>query len=171
MFPPAIIFINGNIDGYGSSYGDIDTIGKATLQSQLYLNEIMTGTEFDSRVVSNPNYPTIVHMLQYRILVIRPDFMDTNRELADVVLALNNGMVIVEKNNCGPPGLTLALANINIYQLLRYNSSQYVAIIPSVQSSGSSLGGIFAILSRDTSGVNVANEDRESNNTDFINRR
>lgn len=174
MFPPAIIYINGNTDGYGNVYGDLDGYGKATLESQLYIHETMTGDEFDARVSSDPNYPQIVHLMGYRILVIRADLRNyTNREFADVVLFVKQGMASIEKNNYGIPGICIAISRINIYDLLRYNNSQYVAKLPQTYNypARPSLGGIFAIQSRDTSGVHDVNPDNEYNNTEFINRK
>jgi len=170
---PAIIFVNGNIDGYGETHGDLDSSGKATLENQLYIHESMTGEEFDARVIVDPNYPAIVHLMGYRILVIRSDFRDyTNREFADVVLFVKHGMASVEKNNFGPPGLTVSLQRIEIHQLLRYNRSEYVVNLPApnIYPYPSTLGGIFAIQSADTSGVYTINPDNEYNNEDFINR-
>ncbi len=174
MFPPAIIFVNGNTDGYGHTYGDLDSVGKATLESQLYIDETMTGEEFDARVIVDPNYPTIVHLWKQRILVIRPDFRDyTNRELADVVIFVKQGLATIEKNNFGPPGLSLPLQRLEIHQLLRYNRSEYVVNLPapSVYPFPRPLGGIFALQSADTSGVHEPNIDNEYNNEDFINRK
>lgn len=173
MFPPAIIFINGNIDGYGSSLGDLDQIGKLTLESQLFIDETITGQEFDLRVQNDPNYPFLIHSFNYRILVIRSDFSEnTSREYADVILFVKNGLASVIKNNYGEPGLTIQISNINIYDLLRYNKSSYVAIIPeSYTTTSSSIGGIFAIQKSDTSGVYESNPDNEINNYDFIHRK
>ena len=82
----------------------------------------MTDIEFDARVVADPNYPTIVHLQNKRILVIRNTFHDlTNRNLADVVMFVKAGLCSIEKNNYGPPGLTLAVEGLYIHELLRYN--------------------------------------------------
>ena len=110
--PPAIIFINNDIDGYITS----------TLENQLFIFETMTGDEFDSRVNNNPNYPTIIRNMGYRILVIRDDFMDyNNRTLADIAMFISHGMCSVLENNFGPPGLTLEIQHVYIHKLLRYN--------------------------------------------------
>lgn len=173
MFPPAIVFVNGNTDGYGSSYGDLDSYGKELLRSQLDIDEVMIGSEFDSRVLADPNYPTIIHAMNMRILVIRADFREyTNRELADVAIFVKQGLAYVEKNNFGPPELTLSMDRLDIHQLLRYNNSQYTINIPLSSSySGSGYGGIVADELLDPSGVHSANTDNEYNNPDFINRR
>ena len=161
--PSAVIFLNS----------DISDLTKSTLVSQLRINESMTDTEFDARVVADPNYPAIVELQGLRILVIRQSFHDlTNRDHADLVLFFSHGMVTILKNNYGPPGLTLAIDRLNIYELLRYNKSPHVMILPADPSRHSSaLGGIFAIESSDVSGVNDPNPDNESNNQDFINRK
>jgi len=56
MFPPAIVLVNGNTDGYEDPYGNLDSYTKQLLVSQLELNETMTSTEFDARVIVDPNY-------------------------------------------------------------------------------------------------------------------
>lgn len=181
--PPAIIFINADavdgyvIDGYSAIYdGYIYTpngITRTRLMEQLYINEYMTGAEFDSRVQAVPNYPDMVHLQGLRILVARDDFRDyTNRRLADVVLFYSHGMVNVEKNNFGPPGLALPIDRISIYTLLRDVGSKYVVILPiSATKPPKSLGGIVVSQLTDSSGVHDPNPDNESNNLDFINRK
>jgi hypothetical protein len=167
--PTAIIFINA----------DINAGIQSTLKSQLHLNDIMSDKEFDARVQADPNYPQNVHLQGLRILVIRQNFQDvTNRNLADVVLFVKQGQATVEKNNFGPPGLTLAISRINIYELLRYNNSQYVVTIPPPpppQPAPTSLtygiGGIVVDELVDSSGVHLPNPDNEYNNPDFINRK
>jgi hypothetical protein len=172
MYPPAIIIVNGNIDGYDYAYGDLDEIGKQTLISQLFINSDITEDEFNNRIIADPNYPTLVHNFNYRILVISPDINSCGTiQYADVVAFVKYGMLHVQKNNCGPPGLTLPLNHLDIHQLLRYNNSEYVLILPdSVQENTSELGGIVVLQGADSSGVYDANEDNETHNTDFINR-
>tara|TARA_R110000868_G_scaffold67046_5_gene199251 strand:- start:9904 stop:10419 length:516 start_codon:yes stop_codon:yes gene_type:complete len=168
--PSAIIFINSDIN---------DGI-KNKLISQLMITETMTGQEFDSRVVADPNYPQIIHANYLRILIIRDSFRDlTNRTLADIVMFFKQGIISIEKNNFGPPGLRYQIDRINIYDLLRYNNSSHVKILPATASQpcacvttcNCGLGGIFAIESRDTSGITCPNTDNLSHNTDFINRK
>ena len=121
MVPTAIIFINADLN---------DTATK-TLQSQLEINDTMSFSEFNARVQVDPNYPFNVHAQGLRILVILPTLHDmTNRTLADIVLFFNQGQVTVEKSNFGPPGLSLPIARLNIYELLRYNNSPGVVILP-----------------------------------------
>lgn len=163
QIPTAIIFINAEInDGV-----------KSTLTTQLYLDETMSFDEFNNRVVADLNYPAAVHLQGRRIMVVVPDFRDySNRTLADLVLFYNQGQVTVEKNNFGPPGLSLPIIKINIFELLRDVGSKYVTILPiTATKPPRSLGGIVVDQGADSSGVHDPNPDRESNNLDFINRK
>ena len=190
--PPAIIFINTDInDGV-----------KSTLQTQLYLNEIMSDAEFDARVVADPSYPLVVHANNLRIMVVRQNFRDyTNRTLADVVMFYNQGQITVEKNNFGPPKLSLPIQRLNIWALLRGADSSFVVILPRSSPCSRStcchcqkptdisnlgfpgncgclppnhgVGGIVGeeLSASDASGVHLPNCDNEYNNKDFINRK
>jgi hypothetical protein len=162
--PPAIIFINAEINS------DIQN----TLQQQLHIDEIMDGYEFDQRIIVQPDYPNIVHSFKYRILVIRKDFPDTtSHQYADLIIFVKLGQASIIKNNYGEPGLTLPISRINIYELLRYNKSEYVVILPDTSSPPKPYGlrGIVADQMCDASGVYLPNIDSESNNKDFINRK
>jgi hypothetical protein len=180
MLPPAIIFINSDAvdgyiwDGYTDGYipAPLNVRTRDTLISQLHINEYMTDTEFDNRILVDPNYPTIVHLQGLRILVARNFYNYTNRNLADVALFYSHGMVKVEKNNFGPPGLTLPIDKLNIYTLLRDVGSKYVVILPvTATKPPTSLHGIVVDQLADSSGVHDPNIDNESNNLDFINRK
>ncbi len=190
FLPPAIIFINSDTithypDGYIYSDGyyiDGEEVGpdgylndgtRLTLVTQLYLNEVMTFREFSNRVLVDPNYPAVVHLQGYRILVILTDFSDhTHRALADMVLFYNQGQVTVEKNNYGPPGLSLPMERINIFTVLRDVGSRSVTILPiTATTPPRSLGGIVVIQGADSSGVHDPNPDNIYNNPDFINRK
>lgn len=169
--PAAIIFING----------DFNTTTQIKLTSQLYIDEVITKIEFDARTSVDPNYKQNVILNSMRVLVILSSFQDLlNRELADIVLFFKQGLISVHYNKYGPPGLTFPIDRINMYELLRYVGSNQVVILPVTATKpprtcghgcGCCLGGILAIESADTSGVHCPNPDRESNNTDFINRK
>jgi len=175
MFPPAIVLVNGNTDGYEDPYGDLDSYTKQLLVSQLELNETMTSTEFDARVIVDPNYPTLVHLMNLRILVIKSNFHDyVNRQYMDVVLFVKGGLASIMLNNYGPPALTLPLDRINIYELLRYNNSPNTINLPTTPNypfPRHGLGGIVADEMRDISGVHAPNPDNEFNNEAFIHRK
>ena len=116
--PPAIFFVNGDItypQAPPPNPPDLDVfIGSipsnpssyiasaselTTLQTQLFIDDIMSKNEFDARVDADPNYPVIVRLRGLRILVILPSFQDgKNKHHADVVIFLKTGMVYVESN-------------------------------------------------------------------------
>jgi len=111
-FPPAIIFINS----------DLTNQVKFVLKSQLFIHEEMTGEEFDGYVTMDASYPQTIRAQGKRILVIRSDFRDyTNRTLADIAIFCKNGQAVIEKNNFGPPQLSLKITHLYIHKLLRYN--------------------------------------------------
>jgi len=162
--PPAIIFINK----------EINDVTKNTLVTQLFINETITGDEFNSRVSLDPDYSTNIKLQNLRILVIQDSFLEmSNRNLADVVMFVKQGMASIEYQNFGPPSLTLPINKINIFELLRFNKSPYVPILPNdlIIQQQYGLGGIFAIETRDSSGVHAPNPDNERNNIDFIKRK
>lgn len=178
MLPPAIIFVNA----------DINNAIQNTLVTQLYIDEAMSFNEFNARVNVDPNYPTVIHLQYSRILVILPTFQDqTNRALADVVLFYNQGQVTVEKNNFGPPGLSLPLQRVNVWELLRAVRSQYVIILPGCESrrcwscefpfrcdkchTFSGIRTCTSCCGDCASTVHLPNCDNEYNNPDFINRK
>ena len=159
--PSAIIFINSDLT---------DSL-KQILAEQLNITETMTGTEFDARIVADPNYADVVYMQKIRILVVRDDY-NVNTQYADVVIFYKQGLATILKNNLGPPGLSLPVARLNLYALLRYNGSNQVVILPATSTTNSgALGGIFALEGVDQSGVHSVNPDNEANNTDFVNRK
>lgn len=112
--PPAIFFINGDItyppvppptpptfigENPAAPNSDASVSELTHLQIQLYINDTMTKAEFDARVAADPNYPTIIHLQGLRILVILPTFQDmVNRQYADVVMFLHQGMADIESN-------------------------------------------------------------------------
>lgn len=155
--PPAIFFVNGDISypttppifvgsvpGNPQSYAGFDTL--TNLQTQLFIDDIMTKQEFDARVVADPNYPTIVHLRGFRILVIVPSYNDgycdgyfhchnphiniPNIDLADVVMFFHQGQVDVEYNRFGPPMHSFNAQRLTMYELLRAAHSHSVATVP-----------------------------------------
>lgn len=106
--PSAIIFCNN----------DLTDQVKSVIQRQLFINDTMTGIEFDARVSVNPNYVEDIHSNGLRILVIRPFTELTNRELADIVIFCKAGLASILKNNFGPPGQTFPIDRFYLSQLL-----------------------------------------------------
>lgn len=142
MPPPAIIFINGDItyppsppifigDQPSNPQSDASVSELTNLQIQLFIDDTMTKAEFDNRVAVDPNYPTIVHLQNLRILVILPTFRDGyNRQYADVVIFLHQGLADVEKNHFGPPCQNYDIQRITLYSLLRAAHSPNVVTLP-----------------------------------------
>jgi hypothetical protein len=175
QLPPAIIFINS----------DLNDTSKATLRSQLYINQIITGKQFDDVIAVDPTFPDQIHLNGARVLVIRDELYPyPNYDLADVVVFLKQGLASIEKNKLGPPKLTLSLERLNIYALLRGAGSQYVVILPSLPCGPrfacgcyhhhcNGFRGIIGIewYANDTTGVHCPNPDNIYNNPDFLNRK
>ena len=116
--PSAIIFINS----------DINDLMKNTLITQLEINDYITFDEFNARVAADPNYTDVIHLNKIRVMVVLPTFQDyTNRTLADIVLFLKAGLATVEKNNFGPPKLSLPLQRLNIWNLIYGINHQGIA--------------------------------------------
>lgn len=132
LLPGVIIFMNDSITTavLNTFVGDIgiqpDNLipnpNSSTVQivaQQLQITEVISFTEFNTRVSVMPTYPTTVRLSGYRVLVILPDFQDTtNRNLADVVMFVKQGLASIEKCMFGPPGFTLDVQRLNIFNLL-----------------------------------------------------
>jgi hypothetical protein len=169
--PSAIIFINA----------DISAITLNNLKTQLEFNEVMSDAEFDLRVSVDPNYPVLVHLNNQRILVLRQTLQDfTNRQLADVVMFVKQGMVTVLQNNYGPPTLSLPVERLNIWNLLADIKNISCKTITCRKCHCGCECNCFKHLPIqlqqmlinpfDLSGVHDANCDNEYNNPDWINR-
>jgi hypothetical protein len=144
--PAAIFFINGDITYPKPSVpvfpGTDPKISElTTIQTQLYINDTMTKQEFDARIAADPNYPTIVHLQNLRILVIVPQYDDgytgghtymnvPNILFADVVLFLHQGLADVEFNRFGPPCQNYDIQRMTMYSILRAAGSSAVVTLP-----------------------------------------
>jgi len=112
QLPGAVIFVNN----------DLTDQVKGVLITQLYIDETITDIEFDSRVTNDPNYSDVVRNGHRRLLVIRATYHDyTNRTLADIAIFIKSGLAYVEKNNFGPPSLTLPVVTLHMETLLKFN--------------------------------------------------
>ena len=105
--PAAIIFINN----------DLLPQPREFIMNQLLIDEWMTGDTFDSRVAADPGYPDSIHQLHRRIMVERDFRNHSNRELADIVVFIKNGMASVEVNKFGPPRPSFPVLNLHWGQL------------------------------------------------------
>lgn len=100
--PGAIIMVNN----------DLSTTIQARLETQLHIDESITGQEFDLRFAADPMYPRSIRALRRRLLVIRDHQDTTNRTEMDIVMFVKSGMISVTKNCFGPPGQTYLLKNV-----------------------------------------------------------
>lgn len=126
MLPGAIIFVNNDLtDGV-----------MIPLIRQLYINESMTGSEFDLRVLEDPSYPQVIHNSGMRVLIIRDFSEGYNRSLADVAIFIKAGLASIEANKFGPPGQTYRVDKLTIYDLLRtYPISGTLPVPATVQNN------------------------------------
>lgn len=110
MHIPAIIMVNN----------DLTDQVKSVLMQQLFINEAISGAEFDARFSANPNYPLIIHQNHLRILVIR-SFRDmTNRSIMDVVIFIKDGLAYIEHNKIGPTGHALPIATLHAEKFFKH---------------------------------------------------
>lgn len=86
---------------------------KAHFVKQLGISEVLDGYTFDARIAADSSYPTKIKQLNLRLLVIRPFTQLENRDLADLVLFVKNGIATTLKNGYGPPVQGVAILNIH----------------------------------------------------------
>lgn len=109
--PAAIIFCNADLS---------DNV-LTTIQRQLFITDTMTGVEFDARIAVDPDYPDEIHGNGRRVLVIRSFLEHTNRQIADLVLFVKNGLASVEASKFGPPGITYPVDRMYLSQIFNTN--------------------------------------------------
>ena len=104
--PSGIVFVNNEIS---ASVQD-------KLVTQLFIDYILTGDEFDAIIATTPNYPATVKQFRKRLLVIRSYDQDNivnnipNRTLADILLYVANGLAnMLTSSGHGP---TFPVVNI-----------------------------------------------------------
>lgn len=100
--PSAIVFVNN----------DLTQLVQKRIENQLHITTTLSGEEFDRLISINPNYRDYVKQQNSRILVIRSFYDRTNRDLADIVIFVKEGMAAVECKKIGPPGKTLLLTSL-----------------------------------------------------------
>jgi hypothetical protein len=112
--------INGSISVPGALIlvnNDLSSTIQSRLMTQLYIDEAITGTEFDARMIADPNYAHNVRVLRNRIMVIR-SFQDSfDRSPFDVVIFVKFALASIEKNCFGPPHQTFQIKNLYWGQL------------------------------------------------------
>jgi len=188
--PPYPQYFIGSVPNNPQSYASNSEL--VLLQQQLFIDDTMTKAEFDARIAVDPNYPTIVHLRQLRILVILPTFQDlVNREFADVVAFIYQGQVNVEWCRFGPPAQSINLQRITIYDLINANHQNEpgtCCLPPNFGGCCCQVCGFpwFCDRCRTFSGIQIClcscecrcgcnvhwpNQENEFHNCDFINRK
>lgn len=69
-------------------------------------------------MAADPNYSTIVHLNDQRVMVLRDGYDMVNRDKADIVLFFKHGLVSVEFNRGGPHNITLPLDRVYLMTLI-----------------------------------------------------
>jgi len=96
------------------------------LQIQLFIDDTMTKEEFDKRMYVMPDYATVIHLRNLRILVILPSFHDHyNREYADVVMFMKLGLANVLRNRLAWPGRGCPDDKFEEYKANKFLSTTY----------------------------------------------
>jgi hypothetical protein len=108
--PPAVIFVNNDLTAQVQDY----------LATQLFIDIILSGAQFDALIAADPEYHTKAKQANQRILVIRSFYELTNRDKADVVIFIKEGLAAVETTKFGPPATTYPVANLTLGQLGLY---------------------------------------------------
>jgi hypothetical protein len=110
--PGAVVMVNN----------DLSPIIQQKLVSQLHIDQVLTGEEFDASVAADPSFVQTVRALRRRIMVVR-NFRETNnRTLCDVIIFVKAALASVEKNCFGPPGSTHMVKNLTWGQLCIYDT-------------------------------------------------
>jgi len=109
MLPSAIIFVNSDSSEAVRQY----------MFNQLHISEMMDGYEFDQRISIDPNYVNDIHLSNKRIIVVRPFYDYTNRNLCDVAIFINRGLAVIEYTKFGPPNQTYRIDTLSIYNILK----------------------------------------------------
>lgn len=78
----------------------------------------MDASVFDGYVAADGYYVRDIHASNQRILVLTDLFDHTNRDLADIVLYVKNGLVNIMFNKIGPPSGTFPIPSIYILKLI-----------------------------------------------------
>ena len=100
--PAAIVFVNNDLT---------DNV-QARLIRQLHISEVISGETFDSRVDSDSEYVNKIKQLNQRVMVVRSFATINNRDLADVLIFVKNGLAAVETDKVGPPGITFEVLDL-----------------------------------------------------------
>ena len=110
--PGAVVMVNN----------DLSSAIQNRLMIQLFINEAITGEEFDIRLAADPDYVRNIRVLGMRLLVLRSFLDTTNRTAMDVVLYIKHNMASIASNCFGPPGKTYMVKDLTWPKLCIYNT-------------------------------------------------
>lgn len=129
MLPGFVIFANDDL---------VDQI-KNVLRSQLFLDEIISGDDFDGYVLADgysvtdgeifqSDYVDGLKSKKKRVLVVRSFTNLQNKQLADVVIFIKAGLASIQKNNFGPPMQTYPASSLTLINLLGDSSTKSIIV-------------------------------------------
>ncbi len=129
MLPGFVIFANDDL---------VDQI-KNVLRSQLFLDEIISGDDFDGYVLADgysvtdgeifqSDYVDGLKSKKKRVLVVRSFTNLQNKQLADVVIFIKAGLASIQKNNFGPPMQTYPVSSLTLINLLGDSSTKSIIV-------------------------------------------
>jgi hypothetical protein len=102
-YPPCLIFVNSNIS----------EASKAKLISQLFMDEVISYSEYLSRKAIAPEYAGVLHSLGGKVMVLKDMSDQQDNDEADIVLYVAHGLVCVQQSFVGPCGANWRLDSIN----------------------------------------------------------
>lgn len=105
--PGGVIFLNS----------DTPEQPLSVVQRQLFIDETIDLNEFNSRISNDQDYSSKIRTAGTRILVLIDYSSIVNRDLADVVIYVKFGLAYVQKNNFGPPGLSIPVDRMYLQKL------------------------------------------------------
>jgi hypothetical protein len=92
---------------------------QGVLTSQLFLDEIISLTEFNARVASTPDYPIIIHQNDIHLLVLDTYYnLTIDRSVFDFCFFMKDGQAaVLHCHGYGAPGISFPIAYLTIDQL------------------------------------------------------
>lgn len=105
--PPAIIYIND----------DIPLQIQQWISRQLKIDIILDGYEFNSIIENDPEFVDRIRLSDSRLMVLINYIEQHDRQHADIVAYVRNGLISTQKNKFGPP--------IESYQVLKIHWGQF----------------------------------------------
>jgi hypothetical protein len=97
---------------------DLTPAIQSVLTTQLRLNEIISLTEFNARMIAAPDYPLVIYQNDIHLLVLGSYYDLGDRSVFDFCLFFKDGQCAIEScHNNGPPGFSVPIARLTIDEL------------------------------------------------------